>query len=104
MIVPDLTHQAREMSPQELEVARILRARFHMVDSFVYEGLPVDFNMVAVEIVRQLITDAAFNILVGGDKPTVQINLQRWCSCVPEIKLVKYGGHGAICQMCGLPA
>lgn len=104
MIAPDQTHTARPMNEQELAVVRILRARFHMVDSFAYEGPPIDFNMVAVEIVRQLISDAAFNVLVGGNKPTVQINIPGHCQCSNDTRLIKYGGNGPICQTCWLPA
>lgn len=94
------------MTVQEQIVAQILRQHFHMVDSFAYEGPPVDFDKTACDIIRELAAYVAFDILTGADKPTVQINLPHpgHCECGPILQVVRHEfGRGHICQRCGCP-
>lgn len=92
------------MSRQEQKVAQILRRHMDNHDIPLSRSGREAINVMAVDIVRELASDAAFDILTGGDKPTIQINpgIRYRCECADPV--VMMGGRGAVCQLCGLPA
>lgn len=100
---------SRAMTEQEKTVARILRHHFHFVEGFAWEHPPVEIDKVACQIVRELITDAAFGILVGDDKRTYDASnaasiFRNYCTCPPDVQLLRCDAHGKRCMHCGLPA
>lgn len=90
------------MSELEYKLAKIIKANLRME----HQGL--DVEELAIKIVRELSIDKAFDILTGGNKPTIQINEQlssfhRPYRCRCDSPVEKCDPLGCHCTLCGFP-
>jgi ABC-type hemin transport system ATPase subunit len=91
------------MTEQEAKLAKIITEYLVLRDRHRIEP-----EVLAKAIIREMVTDRAFDMLTGGDQPTVQINQQLTrfhqpyrCHCEEPVERCDH--KGCRCTLCGYP-